>query len=363
MSKRWFALVGLAAVLGIATVTVQACVSVRKSDKVLAGPVGAISVPEADAIIARARELNVAALLVVKDRRELLAWGDVDELFDIRSMRKSVNNLLIGRLSLAGKVKLDATLGQLGIDEADAPLTAVEKQATMQQLMESRSGVYHPAAREERSNTELRPKRGEHPPGTYWFYNNWDFNVLEAMTAQLSGDADWCATFARDAAPLLGVADSNARCEPQAEKLSAYAAHKVRLTPRELAKLAQIYLDGGKAGGQPVLPADWAKWSMEPVSDFHYLPDSKFNYGRLFWSVDPYGAFKQQSFMMRGAGSQYVWGVPEAGLIIVLMVRTEPLYLRKRLGLIPDDNDVWTFGGEIGSAVIDDKMTRPPRLF
>jgi hypothetical protein len=32
MSKRWFALVALAAVLGISAVVVQACVSVRKSD-------------------------------------------------------------------------------------------------------------------------------------------------------------------------------------------------------------------------------------------------------------------------------------------------------------------------------------------
>ena len=23
-----------------------------------------------------------------------------------------------------------------------------------------------------------RPLRGSHPPGTFWYYNNWDFNVL-----------------------------------------------------------------------------------------------------------------------------------------------------------------------------------------
>ncbi len=363
MSKRWFALVGLAALLGISAIAVQACMSVRKSDKVQSGPAGAISSAEADAIIARGRELHAAAVLVIKDGRELLAWGDVDEPVDIRSMRKSVNSLVLGRLSLAGKVKLDATLGDLGIDEADAPLSAVEKQATIQHLMESRSGVYHEAAREVDSAGDTRPGRGSHPPGTYWYYNNWDFNVLESVAAQLAGDADWCTTFEREAAPLLGVAPAKETCTPEKENNSAYAAHRLRLTPRQIARLAQIYIDDGKAGGQQVTPVGWAKWSFAPVSDFHYLPDSKFNYGRLFWSVDPYGAFTQQSFMIRGAGSQYVWGVPEANLIIVFSVRTEPLYLRKRLGIIPDDNDAWTFGGEIGSAVLAPTMKRPPRLY
>jgi CubicO group peptidase (beta-lactamase class C family) len=359
MRRSWFALVGLVAVLGIAAIVLQACVSARSSDKVVAGPAGAISWQEADAIIARARELKTSALLVVKDGKEILAWGDVDAPADVRSMRKSVNNLILGRLSLAGKVKLDATLADLGIDEPVDPLTATEKSATLQQVMESRSGVFRKGARETGSWDELRPARGAYPPGAFWIYSNWDFNVAEKVTADLSGVADWCAAFERDAAPLLGIPAGAKRCEVQKEDISAYAAHRVKLSPRELVKLAQIYLDDGKADGQRVLPEGWAAWSVEPVSDFHFQKDSKFNYGRLFWSIDPYGPFQKQSFMMRGAGSQYVWVAPEANLIIVHLVRTEPLMLRKWMGLIPDDNDAWTFGAEIGSAVLAPQMKRP----
>jgi hypothetical protein len=50
---------------------------------------------------------------------------------------------------------------------------------------------------------------------------------------------------------------------------------------------------------------------------------------------------------------------PEANLIIVHLVRTEPLLLRRWMGLIPDDNEAWTFGAEVGSAVLEDKMKRP----
>jgi len=135
MSKRWFALVGLVAVIGISAMAVQASVAARKSDRMHAGPIAPISSAEAEALVARARELNTAALLVVKDGRELLAWGDVDEVFDVRSMRKSMNNLALGRMALAGKVNVAATLAELGIDETNDPLSASEKQATLQQLM------------------------------------------------------------------------------------------------------------------------------------------------------------------------------------------------------------------------------------
>jgi CubicO group peptidase (beta-lactamase class C family) len=129
-------------------------------------------------------------------------------------------------------------------------------------------------------------------------------------------------------------------------------------------KLAQIYLDDGqirdgKAAGQRILPEGWAAWSVEPVSNFHFQKDTKFDYGRLFWSIDPYGPFQKQTFMMLGAGSQYVWVAPEANLIIVHLVRTEPLLLRRWMGLIPDDNEAWTFGAEVGSAVLEPKMKRP----
>ena len=359
MRRGWFALVGLVAVLGISAVVLQACVSARSSDRILAGPTGPITSEETDTIIALARELKTSALLVVKDGKEILAWGDVDTPADVRSMRKSVNNLILGKLSLAGKLKLDATLGDFGIDEPVDPLTATEKTATLLQVMESRSGVFRKGARETGSWDKLRPARGAYPPGAFWIYSNWDFNVAESISAKLSGDADWCTTFEREAAPLLGIPSGAKRCEVQKESISAYPAHRIKLTPRELVKLAQLYLDDGKTAGQRILPEGWAKWSVEPVSDFHFQKNTRFNYGRLFWSIDPYGPFQQQTFMRRGAGSQYVWVAPEANLIIVHLVRTEPLLLRRWLGLIPEDNDAWTFGAEVASAVLEPVMKRP----
>ena len=53
------------------------------------------------------------------------------------------------------------------------PLTAAEKQARVADLR-ARSAVYHPVDFECAQMQETRPARGSYPPGTFWFYSNWD---------------------------------------------------------------------------------------------------------------------------------------------------------------------------------------------
>jgi CubicO group peptidase (beta-lactamase class C family) len=77
-----------------------------------------------------------------------------------------------------GDIDLDATLAELDIDDITPYLTPIEKTATIRDLLLSRSGIYHEAAGESQSMIDLRPERGSHPPGTYFYYNNRDFNAL-----------------------------------------------------------------------------------------------------------------------------------------------------------------------------------------
>jgi hypothetical protein len=67
---------------------------------------------------------------------------------------------------------LDKTIKQLGITDKQ-PLLPTEEAATLRQLIESRSGVYHPSG--SFGQADYMPKRGSHPPGTSYVYNNWDF--------------------------------------------------------------------------------------------------------------------------------------------------------------------------------------------
>ncbi len=81
------------------------------------------------------------------------------------------------RRSMMDEFNLDDTLEELEIDD-DPPLTQREKQATLRMLLQSRSGVYHSYVGGTPDMRERMPAREAHPPGAFWYYNNWDFNVL-----------------------------------------------------------------------------------------------------------------------------------------------------------------------------------------
>lgn len=82
-------------------------------------------------LLAKAREeferSDYAAVLVVDHGRIVVSFGDVTQKLPVRSMRKSLLNALIGLLVDRGKLRLDATLAQLGIDDDEPPLSEAEK--------------------------------------------------------------------------------------------------------------------------------------------------------------------------------------------------------------------------------------------
>jgi CubicO group peptidase (beta-lactamase class C family) len=107
------------------------------------------------------------ALMVVRGDVVVATSGDIARKVNLHSIRKSLLSALFGIAVERGQVDLGQTMAQVGIDDLPPALTADEKQATVRQLLMSRSGVYHPAAYETQEEKRLRPARGAHPPGTY----------------------------------------------------------------------------------------------------------------------------------------------------------------------------------------------------
>src|ERR1700752_1354412 len=140
-----------------------------------------------------------AAVFAVVDGHVLVAWGEVERRLECHSVRKSLMNALLGMAVARGKLALDSKLADLGIDDLQ-PLTDVEKRATVRDLLGARSGVYHPAAKEPADMRAERPARGSHAPGEFFFYNNWDFNVLGTIFERATGTSvgagfrEWIAT-------------------------------------------------------------------------------------------------------------------------------------------------------------------------
>jgi len=89
-----------------------------------------------------------AALLVVHRGRLVLDVGDTARPMLVASVRKSILSALYGIHVASGTIDLSSTLEQLGIDDNEPALTETERQATICDLLKSRSGVYSPGQRE-----------------------------------------------------------------------------------------------------------------------------------------------------------------------------------------------------------------------
>lgn len=181
MSIRRFALLLVLGILVAGTVHAQTWQDI---DPISAG----WSAERLEAARLHSKALGPTALMIVQDGRVVARWGDTSRKVNMASVRKSLLSALYGSAVAEGRVNLSARLSELGIDDNTPSLTAEEKTATIRDLLMSRSGIYHPAAHETADIKRKRPIRGSHSPGTFWFYNNWDFNVLGTIYRQQTGE-------------------------------------------------------------------------------------------------------------------------------------------------------------------------------
>jgi CubicO group peptidase (beta-lactamase class C family) len=269
---------------------------------------------------AYSRAYAPTSVMIVQDGKVIASWGEVAHKVNIRSMRKSLLSALYGIAVAEGRIRLDRTIGELGIDDRAPSLSETERQATIRHLLMARSGVYHAAAYEAPDMKARRPQRGSHPPGSYWYYNNWDFNTLGFIYQKLVGD-DVFHDFAERIAKPIGVEDfSAADGKFVFEPSSDYPAYTFRLTARDLARFGWLYLNRGAWSDAQVVPADWVDESTKPWSQ----GDRGLDYGYLWW-VLPKGATWGQpslagSYMALGFGGQGLAIVPQLRLVVAQLI-------------------------------------------
>jgi len=93
------------------------------------------------------------SLLLLHDGKVIFEWGDIHKKLLVHSMRKALLNSLYGIAFKHGKIDPAQTLAQLNIDDIPPGLTDQERSATLEDVLKSRSGVYHAAAAEAESIT------------------------------------------------------------------------------------------------------------------------------------------------------------------------------------------------------------------
>ncbi|MDB5511425.1 MAG: class beta-lactamase-related serine hydrolase [Enterovirga sp.] len=264
------------------------------------------------AVEGRLRHLRPTALVITQNGKLVAEWGDGDRKVNVYSVRKSILSTLFGIGVDEGRIALDRTLADLGIDDKEPRLTAEEKKATIEDLLTARSGVYHPAAYELGVLGRNRPARGSHPHGTFWYYNNFDFNVLGTIYSKLMGESVFDAVASRIAGPI-GMSFTAADGELIHEAKSDHPAYVMRLSARDLTLFGTLLLRKGRWGDRQVLPAEWIARSTRSYS----VTETGAGYGYLWWQPPQSVGAGEGAFFALGKGGQAVAVVPSRNLVVV----------------------------------------------
>lgn len=262
------------------------------------------------------------AVMIVYRGAILKAWGNFERKFMCHSMRKSLLSALFGIQVDNGLISLNASLAELGIEDPPNQLSPLEKSATVENLLTSRSGIYVPAAYE---FPMRKPERGKFKPGENWIYpNNFDYNVLLTIYENETGGKFFEDFFGKIAAPIgmsnFQVSDGYYHYELNK---SSHPAYPFRMSSLDLARFGLLFLRLGKWEDQQIISKSWVEKSTSAITQTY---NEREGYGYLWWNDAR--NFKYPYYSAEGAGGHGLIIVPELELVIVHRVNT---YIDKRI--------------------------------
>jgi len=262
-------------------------------------------------------DMGSTGAVVIDNGRLVAAWGDTQRPHKIHSARKSFVSALSGLAVKQGRIDLDATMQDLGIDDLPPSLTPAEKQARVRDLLMARSGIYHEAAAETRAMKRLRPRRGSHAPGSFWYYNNWDFNVIGAILRKITGEDTFQAMEQHIARPIGMETFTAANGRYVSIPASQYPAYHMWLTAPDFARFGWLMLNQGRWRDQQVIPADWVAESTHA-----WTPEARSGiaYGYMWWvsqtALQYHAEVGPGSFSARGNGGQILVVAPARRIVV-----------------------------------------------
>ncbi len=282
-----------------------------------------------EALRAYLRALDTTAMMVVAGGRVVFEYGDIARLSYLASVRKSVLAMLYGNYVASGKIRLDMTLRELGLTDHQG-LLPIEQGATIEHLLTARSGIYHPASNPGDS-TAMAPPRGSQKPGTYFLYNNWDFNAAGTIFEMLTG-RDIYDALETDLARPIGMQDFDRSKQKKAGDLkrSMHPAYHMWLSTRDMARLGYLMLREGNWAGRQVIPREWARKIVSLVTPLRelnpvvqretaYGTGQLWGYGYMWWVWDAPGRRGPMAGAYTGMGAygQYITVLPALDLVVV----------------------------------------------
>ena len=276
------------------------------------------------------KSIDSSSVMIVQHGQVIAEWGDVDRKISSYSVRKSLLSALYGIYSKEGRININSTLAQLGVSDAPDPLTDGERQARVVDLLRARSGIYHAVDFETPQMNKARPLRGSHAPGTFWVYNNWDFNALGTIFEKSAGMPMGKAFYERIAVPLQMQDFTPEDVYYIGGPLSVHRAFHFRITARDFARFGLLYLRGGRWKGQQIVPAEWVQKSSHANEMIQFPAGHDAGGYEYLWWVPYQGKslfgvpLPDGSYAAAGAGGHVLLIVPSLDLVIVHRWANDP---------------------------------------
>ena len=265
-------------------------------------------------------ESGCQAAMALYDGQVFFSRGNIHKNYEVHSIRETFLSALYGIHFAWGNIDLNATLEDLHIDDITPGLTPAEKQARVEHLLMSRSGVYHEAADEDQTMIDEKPPRGSHAPDTFFYYNNWDVNALGTIFKQETGE-EICEAFKKEIADVVGMMDFSAdNCFYQYEwDKSSHPAYHFKMSARDMAKFGILYQKNGRWKGLPIIPSEWIDESTMAYSTMENTDGLGYGY---LWKIIPEDSKIGQmigysGYYHTGAGGHVLVIIPDLKLVIV----------------------------------------------
>ncbi|MEM7372374.1 MAG: serine hydrolase [Bacteroidota bacterium] len=270
--------------------------------------------------------LTTTGMLVLQDGKVLWEYGDIQDLSYLASCRKSILSILYGKYVENGTIDLQQSIGEIGIEE-DKGLLDIEKSATVDHIINSRSGVFYQPVNPGNDEKNIL-ERGSVKPGEYFVYNNWDYNVAGHIFEKLTGK-DIYQELENQLAIPLGFQDWNIKNQKKQHRKSRsrYPAYHMYISVRDMAKIGQLMLNKGKWKGKQIISRKWIETITTTVTPTAVINKRRgltasspyqFSYGYMWWMVDniQHHPDFEGAYTASGYGGQYLTIIPKKNMVI-----------------------------------------------
>ena len=199
--------------------------------------------------------------------------------------------MLYGKFIASGQIDLKKNLFDLNIDDVGG-LLPIEKEATIKDILEARSGVFHQASNSG-DNLDVAPGRGSVKPGSFWLYSNWDFNVAGYIFEKETGKSIYSEIENQLSKPLK-FQDWKLELQKKGGDLtrSKYPTYHMWFSTRDMARIGLLMLNKGRWMNKQIIEEKWVEEMTRPITSYvevnKNIPNFRganysFGYGLYWW--------------------------------------------------------------------------------